>query len=79
MTDQEVTIGEIYRAVTRLEIAVGKTQDALAPLAALHERVKSTEDRLERVEPKLDSVAVNAGFIAGGVAVAGFLIQLLWK
>jgi hypothetical protein len=94
MTDQEVTLGEIYRSLQRLEAAflthqsdtriknhdlVAKIQEAIMPLGALHIRVQSAEDRLDKLEPRVDTVAVNAAFMAGGIALLGFVISMVWK
>ena len=94
MTDNEVTLGEIYRSVQRLEAAlithqvdvrqknhelVDKIQRLVAPMGAFDVRLHTVEDRVEKLEPRVDSVTTNAAFVAGGIAAIGFLITLIWK
>jgi hypothetical protein len=94
MTDQEVTLGEIYRSLQRLEAAflahqadtrtknhelVAKIQEAIVPLGALHIRIESAEDRLDKLEPRVENAAINAAFMAGGIALLGFVISMVWK
>lgn len=90
MTDQEVTLGEIYRSLQRLEAALiahladSRTRqleltDKLESIAPLSVRVSVTEARLDKLEPKVDSSTVYAAWVAGGVAAIVFLVQVLWK
>lgn len=94
MTDNEVTLGEIYRSLQRLEAAfiahqldtraknhelVDRIQKLITPMGAFDVRLTSVEQRVEKLEPRVDSAAVNAAFIAGGVSAIGFLISVIWK
>jgi len=94
MTENEVTLGEIYRSLQRLEAAfiahqvdtrtknhelVAKIQSLVAPMGAFDVRLSSVETRVEKLEPRVDSVVTNAAFIAGGIAAIGFLITVVWK
>lgn len=94
MTENEVTLGEIYRSLQRLEAAfvahqqdsrtknhelVAKIQSLVAPMGAFDVRLTTVETRVEKMEPRVDGVVVNAAFIAGGIATLGFLISVVWK
>lgn len=94
MTDQEVTLGEIYRSLQRLEAAfiahqvdqrtknhelIAKIQNVVGPLGIFDTRLSSVETRVEKLEPRVDSVVVHAAFVAGGIAALGFVISLVWK
>lgn len=94
MTDQEVTLGEIYRSLQRLEAAfiahqvdtrtknhelVSKIQTLVGPLGAIDVRIANIEERVEKLEPRVDSVAINAAFMAGGIALLGFVVSMVWK
>lgn len=94
MTDNEVTLGEIYRSLQRLEAAfiahqvdtrtknhelVAKIQSLVAPMGAIDVRIATIEDRVEKLEPRVDTVVTNAAFIAGGIAVAGFVLSHLLR
>lgn len=81
-----VTLGEMARAVTRIETAVnllsGQMQTALGPISILVERVSRLERDLNEMGEKLDAVRVRSDRISGAVALAAFalsFVPLPWK
>jgi hypothetical protein len=79
MTDNEVTLGEIYRTVTRLELVMADVSDKLEQVGPLVVRVTSAEVRLDKLEPTVHRTAFYAATVTGGIAVGSFLIALLLK
>lgn len=71
MTDQEVTLGEIYRMVQRIE-------QTLKDVPGLLIRVDSAEDDIAALQSDMKSVRRDTAVVSGGIGVAAFLASL-WK
>lgn len=80
MTEQQdVTLGEMARSLARIEHAVFALQATVVPLGALMARMEKAEERLNKIEPKVDSVLFNAATVSGGVAGIAWLLSWLSK
>jgi hypothetical protein len=64
--EQEVTLGEIYRSLMRLE-------KAIEPLLALPSRVEATEVNIRELQTDMKSVRRDAAAVSGGLGVIAFL------
>lgn len=84
MTDQEhVTLGEIARAVSRIEDRqkdiAEKVEEMISPLAVLRAEMNDLKPTVEKLGTKVDQLWWHAAMVAGGVSVAAFLINHFWK
>lgn len=89
MTDQDdITLGEVGRAVKRLEAAVatlsGQMTIALGPVSVHSvqiENIRTDVDELANAmrtnSARIDKIELRAAAVAGAVTVIGFLIKFL--
>lgn len=82
MTDgQEKTIGEIGRAVERieaqLEALTAKVNEVVVPVSTLGIRMTSAETNLLRLDGDVKSVTKFSATISGGIAVLSFFANWL--
>ena len=79
MTDNEVTLGEVYRGLQRVEMGQRDLAARFDDLGPLSVEVAATKLRLDKLEPRVDNVVINAAYVAGGVAAMAWLVSLIWK
>lgn len=78
MTPQDdVTLGEIYRTVKRLEAALEAVQQSVAPIPTLVVRVGAAEDDIEDLRNDMKAVRRDAAVVSGGIGVAAFIASLM--
>lgn len=75
MTDDEITPGEIRRALRRLEDGQARLETAIAPLGVLAVRVDGHEKAITALEADVKAITVKSATVAGGISVIGFLAQ----
>lgn len=89
----ELTLGEIGRSVSRIELAMAhlsnQMQMSIAPVSELKVRVERCEadingigSKMTAISDKVDAVKTRADRAAGGVAVLAFLAGMIpwpWK
>lgn len=76
MTQDEVTLGEIYRTVQRLELAVSAVQSSVEPIPVLVVRVAATEREIAELRMQMQAVRRDAAVVSGGIGVMAFLASL---
>ena len=80
MTDNEVTLGEIYRTVQRLEEALRGVQESVSPIPGLVVRVQSSEDDIVELKTEMKSVRRDAAAVSGGIGALAFIASIWpWK
>lgn len=70
--NDDMTIGEIGRAVTRIETGQKRLEDLIPSVEVL-------KSEMLAVKPKVESAAYNAAFIAGGMTAAGWIVNYLLR
>lgn len=77
MTQQaEVTLGEIYRTVQRLEAALSTVQMSVEPISVLVVRVDTAEQEIRDLRVDVKAVRRDAAVVSGGIGVMGFLASI---
>lgn len=77
MTQQaEVTLGEIYRTVQRLEAALSTVQMSVEPIPVLVVRVDTAEQEIRDLRVDVKAVRRDAAVVSGGIGVMGFLASI---
>lgn len=77
MTQQaEVTLGEIYRTVQRLEAALSIVQMSVEPIPVLVVRVDTAEQEIRDLRTDVKAVRRDAAVVSGGIGVMGFLASI---
>ena len=77
MTQQaEVTLGEIYRTVQRLEAALSTVQMSVEPIPVLVVRVDTAEQEIRDLRTDVKAVRRDAAVVSGGIGVMGFLASI---
>lgn len=77
MTDNDVTLGEIARAVRRIEGNLRELREAVAPIGALGVRMSNIEEDVVHLSAKVDSIETRSAAIAGGISVIAFLAKYI--
>ena len=76
MTDYEVTLGEIYRTVRRLEAVLEGVQGSVEHIPTLVLRVSAVEDDVVELKTDMKTVRRDAAVMSGGIGVAAFLASI---
>lgn len=77
MTEQnEVTLGEIYRTVQRLESLARAVQESVEPIPVLVVRVTNAEREIADLRTQMQSVRRDAAMVSGGIGVMGFIASI---
>lgn len=86
MNDNDVTLGEIGRAVKRIEAQLATltkdVSDALVTASTLNLRMKTAETDIERIDGDVKAVSTQAARISGAVGLLAFISSLVpwpWK
>lgn len=92
MTDKDVTLGEIGRAVDRIEAQVGELRaevrdrhhkmandvnEVAVRASTLNIRMENAETNLERIDGEVKAVSTQAARISGAVGLIAFISTLI--
>lgn len=79
---QEITLGEIARAVRRIEEQLVRLDEKIEPVGGLRVRMDNAERNLVRLDAEMAEVTKQANRIAGAGALLAILVSLMplpWK
>lgn len=88
MTDDNITLGEVGRAVRRLESAVSHLSDqmtvALGPIGELRVHVDNAKQDINELaaavrenKTRTETIEIRAAGVAGGITAIAFLLKFL--
>lgn len=82
MTQDEITLGEISRQCSTLNLQVAalrnEVRDCLAQIPLLKYQAETAEADIKRIDGDLSKVSARSAWVSGAIAAVGFLTQLFW-
>ena len=91
MTDEQITLGETYRLVERIDRRVAElsqevrdrhhalsntVNEQIGPLSVLKVRVDEAKNEIDDLRGEMKDVKKDAAFLSGGISLAAFILSV---